>query len=43
MVGQWFEQIFFATATQLVNLIIPVIVMLVIIAVIRKFIINGNG
>lgn len=43
MIAQWFEDIFFATATKLVDLIIPVIVILIIIAIIRKFIINGNG
>lgn len=42
MISQWFETIFWATATELVDLIIPVLVILIIIAIIKKFIIQGN-
>lgn len=42
MIAQWFETIFWTTATELVDLIIPVLVILIIIAIIKKFIIQGN-
>lgn len=42
MISESFEVIFWATATKLVDLIIPVIIILLVMALIKRFILNGS-